>query len=46
MEKFKHWLLSKCYSYSTIKTYTNALKSFLVFFNEKTVAEITEDVIL
>lgn len=43
IEKFKHWLLSKRYSNSTITTYTEALKSFLTFFNEKPVAEITND---
>ena len=31
IEKFKQWLLSKRYSRSTLLTYTNALKSFLVF---------------
>lgn len=46
IEKFKHWLLSKRYSSSTITAYTEALKSFLIFYNEKPVAEITnEDVI-
>jgi integrase/recombinase XerD len=46
IEKFKHWLLSRRYSDSTLKTYTEALKSFLIFYNEKPVAEITnEDVI-
>jgi integrase/recombinase XerD len=43
IEKFKHWLLSKRYSDSTIKTYTEALKSFLIFYNQKPVAEITND---
>ena len=41
------WLSSKRYSSSTIKTYSEALKSFLVFYNKKTIAEITnEDVII
>ena len=45
--KFCQWLLSRRYSPSTIKTYTEALRSFLLFFNEKPVSEITnEDVIL
>ena len=45
--KFKQWLSSKRYSERTIKTYSDALKSFLVFYNEKAVAEITnEDVIV
>ncbi|WP_395048163.1 tyrosine-type recombinase/integrase [Flavobacterium sp.] len=41
------WLFSKRYSPSTIKTYSEALRSFLLFFDEKPVTEITnEDVIL
>jgi integrase/recombinase XerD len=43
IEKFKQWLQSKRYSDNTIKTYTEALKSFLTFFNKKTVFEITND---
>jgi integrase/recombinase XerD len=43
IEKFKHWLLSRRYSDSTIKTYTEALKSFLTFYNEKAVCEISND---
>ena len=47
IEKFKQWLLSKRYSPSTIKTYSEALKSFLIFFREKPIGEITnEDVII
>ena len=47
IEKFKQWMLSKRYSPSTIKTYSEALKSFLIFYREKPVAEITnEDVII
>lgn len=45
--KFKQWLRSKRYSESTVSTYSDALKSFLVFFREKAVAEITnEDIII
>ena len=45
--KFSQWLLSRRYSPSTIKTYSEALRSFLLFFDEKPVTEITnEDVIL
>ena len=45
--KFKQWLQSKRYSVNTIKTYSDALKSFLVFYREKPIAEITnEDVII
>lgn len=43
IEKFKHWLLSKRYSNSTITTYTEALKTFLTFYNDKSVAEINND---
>lgn len=47
IQKFKQWLRSKRYSESTITTYTEALKSFLVFYREKPIAEITnEDVIV
>jgi integrase/recombinase XerD len=47
IEKFKQWMRSKRYSESTITTYSEALKSFLVFYREKPVAEITnEDVIV
>jgi integrase/recombinase XerD len=47
IEKFKQYLRSKRYSESTITTYSEALKSFLVFYREKAVAEITnEDVIV
>ena len=47
IEKFKQWLRSKRYSESTITTYSEALKSFLVFYREKPVAAITnEDVIV
>ncbi len=47
IEKFRQWLQSKRYSPNTVKTYTDALKSFLTFFREKSVFEITNaDVIL
>ena len=47
MERFKNWLRSKRYSESTIKTYVEALRSFLVFYREKPIEEISnEDVIL
>ncbi len=47
IEKFKQWLRSKRYSESTITTYTEALKSFLVFCRDKAVANINnEDVIV
>lgn len=43
IEKFKQWLRSKRYSESTITTYSEALKSFLFFYREKAVAEITNN---
>lgn len=43
IEKFKLWLKSKRYSPNTIKTYTDALRSFLTFFNQKSSKEITND---
>ena len=47
IEKFKQWMRSKRYRQSTIDTYSEALKSFLVFYREKPVAEINnEDVII
>jgi integrase/recombinase XerD len=42
IEYFKQWLSSKRYSDSTIKTYSEALKSFLLFYNEKDSKDITE----
>lgn len=47
IEKFKQWMRSKRYSESTITTYSEALKSFLVFYREKPISDITnEDVIV
>lgn len=46
LEKFKKWLQSKRYSTSTIKTYGEALKSFLIFFNSKTINSITNQDII
>jgi len=43
VEKFRYWLRSKRYSDNTIKTYTEALKSFLFYFNDKSATEITND---
>ncbi|WP_430401164.1 site-specific tyrosine recombinase/integron integrase [Flavobacterium sp.] len=46
LQKFSYWLKSKRYSENTIKTYTDALKSFLIFFNTKDITAITnEDVV-
>ena len=47
LEKFEQWLQSKRYSTNTIKTYKEALKSFLVFYHQKELNTITnEDVVL
>jgi integrase/recombinase XerD len=40
IQEFSQWLLSKRYSLSTIKTYTDALRTFLRFFNDKQIHEI------
>ena len=46
IEKFKQYLKSKRYSESTIKTYSDALKSFLSFYSMKPLCAIdNEDVI-
>lgn len=46
IETFKRYLLSNRYSPNTIKTYSEALKSFLTFCNTKAIKEISnEDVI-
>jgi integrase/recombinase XerD len=46
IETFKRYLLSKRYSPNTIKTYSEALKSFLTFCSTKAIKEISnEDVI-
>ncbi len=46
LKKFETWLLSKRYSQSTIKTYTDVVSVFLRFFTEKQIDQITnEDVI-
>ncbi|WNM23169.1 tyrosine-type recombinase/integrase [Flavobacterium capsici] len=47
IEKFRQYLRSKRYSENTISTYCDALKSFLVFYNTKRIAELTnEDIIV
>ncbi|MCA1919860.1 MAG: site-specific integrase [Flavobacterium piscis] len=43
IDKFKFWLQSKRYSKNTIKTYTEALKTFLMFYKRKPITEITND---
>ena len=41
--KFIQWLRSKRYSESTIKTYSEALRSFLIFFRLKPISAIDND---
>lgn len=43
IEKFKYFLQSRRYSNSTVSTYSEALKCFLVFFCHKDVNEIAAD---
>ena len=44
--EFKKWMRSKRYSENTIKTYAEALRTFLHYFNQKPIEEITnKDVI-
>jgi integrase/recombinase XerD len=38
IDNFKRWLESKRYAERTIQSYTDALKSFLAFYNEKAIA--------
>ncbi len=46
IERFLHWLRSRRYSENTVKTYSEALKTFLLYFDKKRINEITnEDVI-
>ena len=45
--QFKYWLKSRRYSETTIKTYVDALRSFLRFYAHKTIKEIdNNDIIL
>jgi len=47
IEKYIQWLRSKRYGASTIKTYTEALQTFLKYYNDKPIDKINnEDVIL
>jgi integrase/recombinase XerD len=41
--QFKRWMLSRRYRVNTIKTYSEALVSFLRFFHAKPIEEITND---
>ncbi len=46
IEKFRNWLLSKRYSDNTINTYSDALKTFLKFFNNKPIEDISDEDII
>lgn len=41
LDRFKNYLLVKRYSDNTIKTYTEALKTFFTFYNDKNAASIS-----
>lgn len=43
INQFKHWLRSKRYSESTIGTYTDALRTFLRYFSDKALSEISNN---
>jgi len=43
LNHFKNYLKSKRYSNSTIATYSNALKSFLIFYNQKSIKALSND---
>jgi integrase/recombinase XerD len=46
IKKFEQWLYSKRYSASTIKTYSEALKSFLLFYNDINIEAITNEAVI
>ena len=43
IEKFKRYLITKRYSERTVKTYSEALKSFLLFYQDKEVNTIDNE---
>ena len=43
IEQFSRWLQSRRYSDNTVKSYTDVLKSFLLFHHEKRVGDLTND---
>ena len=43
MDEFMRWLKSKRYSESTIKTYSEAIKTFLLYYSNKAISDITND---
>ncbi len=46
VDKFKRWMRSRRYSDSTVKTYSEALQSFLKYYSLKPIQEITHDDII
>lgn len=46
LNKFIDWLSAKRYSPNTIKTYSDGLRSFFIFFRKKNILEITNDDVL
>lgn len=46
IEKFKQWMFSRRYSDSTVISYSEALKVFLIYFHKKAIIEITNDDII
>jgi integrase/recombinase XerD len=46
IEEFRRWLKSKRYSDNTIKTYCEALKTFLYYFSKKTIEKIVNQDII
>lgn len=43
LQSFVHWLRSKRYSENTIRTYSDALRSFLMFYNDIPAEQINEN---
>lgn len=46
INKFIEWLSSRRYSQNTIHTYSEALRSFFIYFRKKKISEITNDDVL
>jgi integrase/recombinase XerD len=43
LDNFRNWMRSKRYSENTVRTYMEAMKSFLVFYNKRAIAELDND---
>ncbi|UPT69354.1 MAG: site-specific integrase [Flavobacterium sp. JAD_PAG50586_2] len=43
LEDFRNWLRSRRYSENTVKTYLEAMRSFLVFYNKRAIADLDHD---